>query len=157
MMEGSVALARWFVLPTSLADLWSAPRLRGPLSGRDVMKVARQFIAWNCPQKGPSRRVQYDCWDRRLTWSAAMSEIAALYQIERYGTDPFRECVPGNELPGCLHHVPMRPVELCRKAATDNCPGLKPWAILYSRFAASPTSPTGQAVPRVDFSSILPK
>jgi hypothetical protein len=98
MMEGLFALASCLVLPTSLADLWSAPRLRGRLF----------------------RRVRYDRWDRELSWSAAIGEIVAPYQTVPYGTDSFREFIPGNELPGHLQYVP-----------------------------------TGQAVPRVDLSSIL--
>ena len=38
-------------------------RLRGRLSRRDVMKVARRFIAWDCPQNGPSRKERYDGFD----------------------------------------------------------------------------------------------
>jgi hypothetical protein len=121
MMEGAVALTRCFVLPTSLANLWSVPRLRGRLSRRDVTKVARQFIAWNSPQKDPSRREQHDRWGGGSIWSGAVNEIAEPCQTAPYGTDPFREYVPGNELPGYYRSVP-----------------------------------TGQAVPRFDFSSLFP-
>jgi len=121
MMDGSFALARSFVVPTSLADLWSAARLRGRLSRRDVTNVARQFIAWNCPQKDPSRRERYDRWGGGSIWSGAVNEITEADHAVPYGTDPFRGCIPGNELSGYYRSVP-----------------------------------TGQAVPRIDYSFLFP-
>jgi hypothetical protein len=70
MIDGSLALTRSFVLATSLAGLWSAPRLRGRLSLRDVMKVARQFIAWNTSAKR-IRPVGYGPMGAAISFTAA--------------------------------------------------------------------------------------
>jgi len=70
------------------------------------MKVARQFIAWNCPQNDPSRRERYDRSRGGSIWSGTVNEIAGAGHTVPYGTDPFRGCIPGNKLPGYYRSVP---------------------------------------------------
>jgi hypothetical protein len=82
------------------------PGGQGRLSRRDLMIVARQFIAWNRSQKRPSRRARYDRWGGGLIWSAGLNDIVAADHTVPYGTDLCLGRVPGNELPGYDHPVP---------------------------------------------------
>jgi hypothetical protein len=79
---------------------------RSRLSRRDVKKVAGQFIAWNCPQKDPSRRERYDRWDNASICSGAVTESATRDQTVPHGTSPSRGCAPGDELPGYDRSIP---------------------------------------------------
>jgi hypothetical protein len=78
----------------------------GRLSRRDLMKVARQFIALNRSQKDPSRRERYDRRRVGLIWSGAVNDIFALHHTVPYGTDLCFGHLPGNELPGYDRSVP---------------------------------------------------
>jgi hypothetical protein len=82
------------------------PERQGRLSRRDLTIVARQFIAWNCAQPGPSRRARSDRWGGGLTWSGAVNDIVAADHTVPGGTDLCLGRVPGNELPGYDHSVP---------------------------------------------------
>lgn len=78
----------------------------GRLSRRDLLKVARQFIAWNRTQKDPSRRERYDRWRVRLIWSGGVNDIFAPDHTVPYGTDLCLGHLPGNESPGYDRSVP---------------------------------------------------
>ena len=78
----------------------------GRSSRRDLMIVARQFIAWNGSQSRPSRRVRYDRWDGGSISSGAINNIVASDHSVPYGTDLSCGRVPGNKLPGYDRTVP---------------------------------------------------
>jgi hypothetical protein len=78
----------------------------GRLSRRDLMKVARQFIACNRSQKDPSRRQRYDRRRVGLIWSGAVNDIFGPDHTVPYGTDLCFGHLPGNELPGYDRSVP---------------------------------------------------
>jgi hypothetical protein len=78
----------------------------GRLSRRDLMKVARQFIAWKRLQKDPSRRERCDRWRVGLIRSGGVNDIFALDHTVPYGTDLCLGHLPGCELPGYNRSVP---------------------------------------------------
>jgi hypothetical protein len=97
------------------------PGGQGRLSRRDLMIVARQFIAWNRSQKRPSRRARYDRWGGGLIWSAGLNDIVAADHTVPYGTDLCLGRVPGNELPGYDHSVPTGQISFFRFEASHEC------------------------------------
>ena len=78
----------------------------GRLSRRDLLKVARQFIAWNRTQKDPSRRERCNRCGVGLIRSGGVNDIFAPDHTVPYGTDLCLGHLPGNELPGYDRSVP---------------------------------------------------
>jgi len=140
------------------------PGGQGRLSRRDLMIVARQFIAWNRSQKRPSRRARYDRWDSGLNAPKGHNNIAQGLSPGLVGKEPrpesgarmlaswphlvqsiapsatpesgaAREAVLGLPSPNCTPQRGVGSAFRAHSAKTEN-PGLKPWAMLLCPFGA---------------------
>ena len=119
------------------------PGGQGRLSRRDLMIVARQFIAWNRSQKRPSRRARYDRWDSGLNAPKGQNNIAQGFSPGLVGKEPRPESGAGmlSSWPHLVQSIapsatPKSGAAFRAHSAKTENPGLKPWAILFCPFGA---------------------